>query len=613
MQIINNKLGKVRRVSLNGREYLVAPMTLIVPGVLAGSKGPLYYPPEEVGREPWIWNHMPIVVYHPVINGNNVSARSPEVAAKSKIGEVYNAFMDGKLRAEGWFDVEATKRVDKRVYDALVGNKPLELSTGLFTDNQPAPRLNQRYPSFNGREYHFIARNYRPDHLAILPDQKGACSLQDGCGVLINKADKPCCAACAKGKPCTGKAHTHDEEPEEEVTDNHRSSFMNWLGRTLGIISNTKSEPYTPPVRTTPPPLPIPQEEVRTTVRSQPMTCNEAMLYILNYSKDQPRSKDGRFARKGGGSTGRATTADTKDVSSLVEALNKTLQEGKSLQSNLQALSDKLVMMNMTYLHSQLAEIREKLALRMGPSEATVARTVADTAMASGSDAATGSRSSTKPTKAQPPLRPVEDRLKQIIGRERQKGTPFVDMVMYHLKQDRGSMNPVVPESVSYPDLFKDLQRQARGERPIYTAVGKKDLAQALRAVSTDFGKLKVKEFNKLLPHLNYPTHEVAGVTGMDSVKQRHVPEGVLGKVVFNAACYKRDDLPAYALEALKSNPVVAVGVILEMVESYANDRQALRCAIDWLVGQVGRVSTTANTHRNTYSTHLRTLLNTRV
>ena len=39
--------ASVRRESLHGRSYLVAPTTLIVPGVLNGSMGPLYYPPED--------------------------------------------------------------------------------------------------------------------------------------------------------------------------------------------------------------------------------------------------------------------------------------------------------------------------------------------------------------------------------------------------------------------------------------------------------------------------------------------------------------------------------------------------------------------------------------
>src|SRR5690606_13771547 len=31
--------------------------------------------------------------------------------------------------------------------------------------------------------YHSVARDYKPDHIAILPDRIGACSIADGCGV----------------------------------------------------------------------------------------------------------------------------------------------------------------------------------------------------------------------------------------------------------------------------------------------------------------------------------------------------------------------------------------------------------------------------------------------
>ena len=39
-----NFAGQVKRVTRNGREWLVAPMSLINPGVLNGSKGALFYP-----------------------------------------------------------------------------------------------------------------------------------------------------------------------------------------------------------------------------------------------------------------------------------------------------------------------------------------------------------------------------------------------------------------------------------------------------------------------------------------------------------------------------------------------------------------------------------------
>jgi hypothetical protein len=163
---------------------------MLVPGVLSGSKGPLLYPADEVRKSPDDWNHIPIVVYHPMKDGKPVSARSPSILSKYGVGFVFHSRTDGKgvLKGEGWLDVEATRRVDKSVLDSVQLGKPIELSTGLFVDDEPAPEGAIFNDHRGTRKYVGIARNYKPDHLAILPSGKGACSLADGCGVLINEA-----------------------------------------------------------------------------------------------------------------------------------------------------------------------------------------------------------------------------------------------------------------------------------------------------------------------------------------------------------------------------------------------------------------------------------------
>lgn len=217
-----NVTGKTRRETFNGREYIVAPLTMIVPGVLKGSKGPLYYPEDEVTRDPSVWNGMPIVVYHPTHNGQPVSARDPDILNKSQIGHVYRARAHkGKLKAEGWFDVADTRRVDERVYNALEAEETMELSTGLFLDQYKAPPG----ATYNGVEYTYTTANYKPDHLAILPDQRGACSLADGCGMCVNTAwaavnqmERDC--ECADPSECDcEKWHTVDNSGWEEVPD----------------------------------------------------------------------------------------------------------------------------------------------------------------------------------------------------------------------------------------------------------------------------------------------------------------------------------------------------------------------------------------------------------
>lgn len=186
--ILVNAVGKVRRATLAGRSYLVAPLTLIVPGVLKGSQGSLLYEPEDVRLSANAWNGVPLVVYHPKREGVYVSARDPAFRG-SWVGYVFNSrYENDKLVAEGWFDEEDTRRVDPRVLSALEQERAIELSTGLFTTNIPAPQgavYNSGIAKYE--PYHFVAKNYRPDHLAILPDQVGACSIRHGCGVNVNK------------------------------------------------------------------------------------------------------------------------------------------------------------------------------------------------------------------------------------------------------------------------------------------------------------------------------------------------------------------------------------------------------------------------------------------
>lgn len=184
-----NRSGNTRREMLHGRPYLVVPMTLVVEGVLDGSQGPLYYPAEELEKDVEVWNGMPLVGYHPMKGGVPASARNPSVLEAQGLGFTFNTlFSSGKLQAEGWFDLELVDKFDRylalnrRIRPRLEKNLPIELSTGLYVNQEPATPGS----SFNGRPYFAVARRFRPDHVAVLPDAVGACSIKDGCGVLVN-------------------------------------------------------------------------------------------------------------------------------------------------------------------------------------------------------------------------------------------------------------------------------------------------------------------------------------------------------------------------------------------------------------------------------------------
>lgn len=197
--LVANLTGNLRRATLQGREYIVAPLSLIVPGVLNGSQGPLLYAEDELARNVDAWNGVPIVVDHPYVNGRPVSARTPEVLDKSAVGLVMHAKANGKLTAEGWFDVENLRKVDSRILTALQSSHKIELSTGLNLD------VKEEQSAFNGRQYIGRAYNYRPDHLAVFVDKVGACSVNDGCGVNVNEQHSN-----LSGDPTVDKKQTID-------------------------------------------------------------------------------------------------------------------------------------------------------------------------------------------------------------------------------------------------------------------------------------------------------------------------------------------------------------------------------------------------------------------
>lgn len=176
-----NRSGNARTETLMGREYRVLPVRMIRQGVLVANKGPLFYSRSEIARTSQAWNNIPIVVDHPKDGDRFISARSPDVLNQSWIGFVFNARMNGdSLDAEAWIDVERVSEVDPSLRDRIDRAEPVEVSTGLGTEEVP------QTGTYNSKRYTHRAVNLAPDHLAVLPYDEGACSLRDGCGLAVN-------------------------------------------------------------------------------------------------------------------------------------------------------------------------------------------------------------------------------------------------------------------------------------------------------------------------------------------------------------------------------------------------------------------------------------------
>lgn len=198
-------LAAASRAMSGDVEHMVIPVIGIREGVLNG----IFYPEASLSTLAERWNGVPIPVRHPKdADGNFVTANSAEADAEQNIGKFFNVAFDPKtkaLKGEMWINIQkATDLGHADLLDRLDKGENINVSTGLWTNYEP------QVGNFRGKNYIGIVNEFTPDHLAILPDEKGACSVDDGCGTFLLNADKekPCCGSCAadqtKKKTATG-------------------------------------------------------------------------------------------------------------------------------------------------------------------------------------------------------------------------------------------------------------------------------------------------------------------------------------------------------------------------------------------------------------------------
>ncbi len=175
---------RIRTEGTAGNEYIIVPVVMMVEGVHNGSEGPVLYTAEELSASASSWNNFPVVVNHPMdSNGDPTSAQLPELIGNI-VGRIHNAHMDGsKLKGEVWINVNDLQGISDTALNHIKSQQPLDVSIGAFSDNERVEG------EFHNEHYTAIARNVRPDHLALLPGGTGACSWDDGCGIRTNSKE----------------------------------------------------------------------------------------------------------------------------------------------------------------------------------------------------------------------------------------------------------------------------------------------------------------------------------------------------------------------------------------------------------------------------------------
>jgi hypothetical protein len=171
MELVLNNVDteSVRRETFQDREFIVAPVVPIQAMRLDGG----YVPESHVAKSAPAWNGTPVTLNHPRdASGNLVSANSPDVAEKTWLGYLFNnRAVDDKMKGEIWIDV-ANAADD--IVERIENGEPMSVSTSYFGDKlEPGV--------YDGAHREQVMGNIRPDHLALLPNKSGRCTIEDGC------------------------------------------------------------------------------------------------------------------------------------------------------------------------------------------------------------------------------------------------------------------------------------------------------------------------------------------------------------------------------------------------------------------------------------------------
>lgn len=202
-----NPFATHRTENKDGREFLVVRGVPIVEGVLNN----YFVSMDEFGAFTHDWNGVPLVLRHPKHNNGSARVPKPDVPV---IGAFYGAMLDTsnrRLVGEYWFDKQLLLSTPEgeQIHNDILAGKVAETSTGYFAAIEQASGV------LRGKSYVGIQKNIHPDHIAILPDEKGACSALDGCGVNRNSSVFANCAGCPCQKGNAMQANATGDLPKQ--------------------------------------------------------------------------------------------------------------------------------------------------------------------------------------------------------------------------------------------------------------------------------------------------------------------------------------------------------------------------------------------------------------
>ncbi|HGL4101151.1 hypothetical protein [Klebsiella michiganensis] len=148
------------------------------------------YPAEEINNSYQTMEGKLMPLPHPMVDGKYVSANDPRAINSYHVGAwAQNVSKSGDQVVMDVYINKAVaetkpdgKRLINRLDEMIAGTNtdPIHLSTGLLTNKE------KKFGESKGKKHSWIARNMQFDHIAILLDEPGAGTPEEGVGMFVN-------------------------------------------------------------------------------------------------------------------------------------------------------------------------------------------------------------------------------------------------------------------------------------------------------------------------------------------------------------------------------------------------------------------------------------------
>lgn len=174
----------IRTEVIEGVSFTVIPSKTLPKDVVMNS---IMYPSEEVEAAISTLDMSPVTIGHPVVNGKFAPASDPISQAAYGILGAHNRVKgktdDGRWVVEKLIPTEQLQNTErgKKLAEAIKHKRPIHTSTGVYLTKEPEIGVNAM-----GQEYTSRAKIDRFDHDAILLNERGAATPEQGVGIFVN-------------------------------------------------------------------------------------------------------------------------------------------------------------------------------------------------------------------------------------------------------------------------------------------------------------------------------------------------------------------------------------------------------------------------------------------